>query len=285
MRINHNISSMITQGALFQVGRANSKVLEKLSTGLRINRASDDAAGLAVSERLRTQVRGLAMAKRNATDGIAMLNIAEGGLNEASELLQRMRELSVQSTNDTLTSTERTYTNQEYQNLASEIDRIVNTTQYNGQDLLTGTSSSFGGAGSTSSVLHVGPNSSTTRDELVISIATMTTASNGLNLAGSAITSQALAVSALVSLDLAITTLNQSRSNIGAYVNRLEHTINNLINQEHNSQAAESVIRDADFAVETADFTKYQILQQSATAMLSQANMSQQSVLGLLGGR
>ena len=285
MRINHNISSMITQGSLFQVNRANSKVLEKLSTGLRINRASDDAAGLAVSERLRTQIRGIAMAKRNATDGISMLNIAEGGLNEASELLQRMRELSVQSTNDTLTSAERTYTNQEYQNLLSEIDRIVNTTQYNGQELLTGSANSFGGANSASSVLHIGPNSSTTRDELVISINTMSTSSNGLNVANSAITSQTLALSALVSLDLAITTLNQSRSNIGAYVNRLEHTINNLINQEHNSQAAESVIRDADFAVETANFTKYQILQQSATAMLSQANMSQQSVLGLLGGR
>src|SRR5512133_3326149 len=127
MRINHNISSLITQGSLFQVNAANQKTIEKLSTGLRINRASDDAAGLSISENLRTQVIGLGVAKRNAQDGVALLQIAEGGLNEISSLLQRMRELAVQSSNDTLTSTERLYTNQEYTSLMSEIDRIVNT--------------------------------------------------------------------------------------------------------------------------------------------------------------
>lgn len=285
MRINHNISSMITQGSLFQVNLATSKVLEKLSTGLRINRASDDAAGLGVSEKLRTQTKGLGMAKRNAQDGIGLLQIAEGGLNEVSRLLQRMRELAVQSANDTLTSSERAYTNQEYQSLESEIDRIVNSTTYNGQELLTGSSNCFGAANSASSILHVGPNSNTSVDMLTISIATVTTASNGLNLTSSALTGQTLAVSAIVSLDQAISTVNQIRSNIGAYVNRLEHTINNIVNQEYNTQAAEAVIRDADFAVEMSELTKLQILQQSATGMLSQANMSQQSVLGLLGGR
>jgi flagellin len=280
MRINHNISSMITQGALFQVNAQNNRTLEKLSTGLRINRASDDAAGLSISENLRTQVVGLNVAKRNAQDGVALLQIAEGGLNEISSILQRMRELAVQSSNDTLTSTERAYTNQEYLALTSEIDRIVNTTMYNGQSLLTG--DGFGGVGQTSSILHIGPNDGVA-DQITITIDTMTTAGTVLDINGSGLSSQAAAVSAITSLDAAINEVNSTRSDLGAYVNRLEHAINNIINQEHNNQAAESLIRDTDFAVETATFTKNQILMQSATAMLAQANQVPQNVLALLG--
>mgnify|MGYP003573409078 CR=1 FL=1 len=282
MRINHNISSMITQGALFQVNRGNSKTLEKLSTGLRINRASDDAAGLSISETMRAQVRGLNMAKRNATDGIALLQIAEGAMNEISSILQRMRELSIESANDTLTSVERTYTNQEFNALRSEIDRIVNTTLYNGQTLLDGTG--FGGTGSNSCILHIGPNYTANRDYITIGIRTMTASQdNGLALSARTLTDQSSALSSVGSIDTALGTVNQSRSDLGAYINRLEHTVNNIINQEHNSQAAESVIRDTDFAIETANFTKNQILMQSATAMLAQANLVPQSVLALLG--
>lgn len=280
MRINHNISSMITQGSLFKVNAANTKTLEKLSTGLRINRASDDAAGLSISENLRSQVTGLGVAKRNAQDGVALLQIAEGGLNEISSILQRMRELAVQSSNDTLTSTERNYTNQEYQALTSEIDRIANTTMYNGQSLLTGTG--FGGVGMASSVLHIGPNDAAA-DEITITIDTMTTSGSVLDINGSNLSSQLASVSAITSLDAAINQVNSTRSDLGAYVNRLEHAINNIINQEHNNQAAESLIRDTDFAVETAAFTKNQILMQSSTAMLAQANQVPQNVLSLLG--
>ncbi len=280
MRINHNISSLITQGALYQVSTQNNKTLEKLSTGLRINRASDDAAGLSISENLRTQVVGLNVAKRNAQDGVALLQIAEGGLNEISSILQRMRELAVQSSNDTLTSTERAYTNQEYTALMSEVDRIVNTTMYNGQSLLNGTG--FGGVGQSASILHIGPNDQAV-DEIVITIDTMTTAGSVLDINGSTLSSNAAAVSSITSLDLAINQVNSTRSDLGAYVNRLEHAVNNIINQEHNNQAAESLIRDTDFAVETAQFTKNQILTQSATAMLAQANMVPQNVLSLLG--
>ena len=280
MRINHNISSMITQGALGRVNRDLTTSLERLSTGIRINRASDDAAGLSVSEQMRTQVSGMSKARSNAQDGIALLNIAEGAVNEIEGMLQRMRELAVQSTNDTLTSTERSYTNQEYQALISEIDRITNVTQYNTQTLLDGRIGSFGAAGSASSILHIGPNAQSF-DRVTISIDG--TSSGSLSITGTSVTSQAAAESAISSIDTAINSVNKLRSDLGAYVNRLDHAINNLDNQVHNTQSAESLIRDVDFATETSQFTRNQILTQSATAMLAQANQVPQSVLQLLG--
>jgi flagellin len=280
MRINHNISSMITQGALGRVNKGLNVSLERLSTGLRINRASDDAAGLSVSENMRSQVTGMNVAKRNAQDGIALLQIAEGAMNEISSMLQRMRELSVQSANDTLTSTERNYTNQEFQALVSEVDRITTSTQYNGQTLLVGGTSSFGGANSTSSVLHIGPNSGSVNS---LTISVTGTSSGALGLSGVSITTQASASTTISSIDSAIGSINNLRSDIGAYVNRLDHAINNLDNQMHNTQGAESLIRDVDFANETTNFTKNQIMVQSATAMLAQSNAIPQSVLSLLG--
>lgn len=278
MRINHNIASMVGQGAIFQASNALNKTLEKLSTGLRVNRASDDAAGLAISEKLRSQVNGLAVAQRNAQDGIALMQIAEGAMNEISSILQRMRELSLQSANDTLTSSERNYTNQEYSSLLSEIDRIANTTTYNGMSLLNG--SGFGGAGQAASILHIGANADAS-NEITITIDTMSTTS--LDITGGSLSSNVAALSAITSLDAAINSVNSARADLGAYVNRLEHSINNMMNQATNTQAAESYIRDADFALETANFTKNSILIQSATAMLAQANMAPQSVLSLLG--
>jgi len=292
MRINHNISSMITQNSLFSVGREMSKSLERLSTGLRINRASDDAAGLGVSENLRTQVKGTAQAKRNAQDGIAAITIAEGAANEISSILQRMRELAVQSANDTLTSTERAYTNQEYGQLIEEIDRIAEVTNYNGMKLIStsGTNANerfgIGGSGGTGSALWIDANDTVGQDSITITIDTLSTTAlsvNGTdNLGTSTLTSQTAAVASIQALDESIDSVNTMRSNMGAFINRLDHAINNLMISNTNQQAAESLIRDVDFAEETTQFTRNQILTQSGTAMLSQANMLPQGVLQLL---
>jgi len=296
MRINHNISSMTTQNSLFKVNRDMSKSLERLSTGLRINRASDDAAGLGVSENLRTQVRGTAQAIRNSQDGIAAITIAEGAANEISGILQRMRELAVQSANDTLTSTERAYTDQEYGQLVEEIDRIAEVTNYNGMKLISteGTTANdrfgIGGSGGTGSALWIDANDTYGHDSITITIDTLHTTDLGAgagsggvaNLQETTLTSQADAVSAIQSLDESIDSVNTMRSNMGAFINRLEHAINNLQVSNTNQQAAESLIRDVDFAHETASFTRSQILTQSGTAMLSQANMVPQGVLSLL---
>ena len=284
MRINHNISSMITQGSLYKSNQALSKSLERLSTGLKINRASDDAAGLAISENLRTQINGVGQAQKNAQDGIAALNIAEGAGNEISSILQRMRELSVQAANDTLTSTERGYTNQEFTSLRSEIDRIAAVTNYNNMGLISSGGTRFGAVGAaTGNQLWIDANNTVGIDSITISISTMTT--NFISAATfttRTLTTQLEAQSAISELDTAINSVNTMRSNIGAYVNRLEHAMNNLMISETNQTAAESSIRDVDFAEETSVFTKNQILSQSAMAMLAQANMLPNSILTLL---
>lgn len=315
MRINHNISAMITQTALSKNNNSMGKSLEKLSTGLRVNRAQDDAAGLAVSEQMRTQIRGLGKAKQNAQDGIALLQIAEGAAGEITNILQRQRELAIQSANDTLTSTERKYLDNEFQSLSKEIDRIAASTNYNGMNLLDGTSTSFGAVnmsgattpndvgawlqnaaagytvdgtmGSKPFTLHVGPNNrtglnGTAVDEIAISYMALT--QDSLGLTNQSITTQAGSTASLAVIDLAIQSINEMRSNLGTYINRLEYTVSNIANLEYNTQDAESRIRDVDFAYETTNFTKNQILVQSSTSMLSQANSLPQNVLSLLQG-
>ena len=293
MRINHNIAAMVAQNSGRVTNSGLQKSLEKLSTGLRINRASDDAAGLSVSEQLRTQVRGLQTAQSNANDGIALLQIAEGAANEISSILQRMRELAIQSSNDTLTSVERSYTDQEFQALMTEIQRISQATQYNGMTLLDGEANSFGVSGGPS-VLHIGANNnnnnvSGTIDNIRVGLDSLTLGALGITLSASngasatAVTTQAAAFSAIENIDVAIKSVNNMRSDMGAYINRLDQAINNIANQAFNTQDAESRIRDVDFATETTRFTKNQILSQSATAMLAQANAVPQSVLQLLG--
>ncbi len=292
-RINHNISAMITGSTLRSTNKNLASSLEKLSTGLRINRASDDAAGLSISEQLRTQVRGSHVAVRNANDGLSLLRIAEGAANEISAMLQRMRELAIQSSNDTLTTVERGYTNQEFQKLMEEIQRISVSTQYNGMTLLDGQPSSFGSAGGAQSVLHIGANNNNgnlagTIDLMRIQMSAMTLGALGMTLVASglpnatAVTGQAAAFAAITSIDNAIQSVNSMRSDLGSYMNRLDHAIANLEVQESNMQGAESTIRDADFAMETTIFTKNQILMQAGTAMLGQANQIPQSVLSLL---
>jgi flagellin len=282
MRINHNISSMIGQGSLNTQQTSLGKSLEKLSTGLRINRASDDAAGLSVSESLRGKIRGMGRAKSNAEDGIALVQIAEGATGEINNILQRMRELAIQSSTDTMTTTERSYTDKEFGQLMSEITRISNSASYNGMTLLDGGSSSFGVSGGQASVLHIGSGSSATTDRLSITVNAMTLGAIGLNATSTTVSTSAGALTALSLIDTAIKSVNTMRSDMGAYVNRLEFAISNLSNQIYNTQDAESRIRDVDFAKETTEFTRSQILTQSATSMLAQANQVPQGVLSLL---
>jgi flagellin len=283
MRINHNISSMIGQGALQSQQTSLSKSLEKLSTGLRINRASDDAAGLSVSESLRSKIRGMDRAQSNAEDGIALIQIAEGATGEINNILQRMRELSIQSSTDTMTTTERSYTDKEFGQLMSEVTRISSSASYNGMTLLDGGSDSFGVAGGASSVLHIGAGSSASTDRLSITINSMTLGALGLSSSTTSVSTSAGALSSLSLIDAAIKSVNTMRSDMGAYVNRLEFAVSNLSNQVYNTQDAESRIRDVDFAKETTEFTRSQILVQSATSMLAQANQVPQGVLSLLG--
>jgi len=308
MQINHNINAMITQHALYNNSTAMGKSLEKLSTGLKINRAQDDAAGLAMSEQMRTQIRGLGKAKQNAQDGIAALQIGEGGLAEISNIMQRQRELAIQSANDTLTSTERKYLNLEFQELTREIARIAKTTDYNGKNMLNYNKDpnlSFGAVtndGTAASyTLHIGANYSGMlgpdgkyANEMAITYTTIqadpktgTVTVAGVRFGGAnglKITSQTFSTQAIDGIDKAIKSISGVRAKIGTFVNRLEYTINNIASLEFNTQDAESRIRDTDFAKATTDFTRNQILVQSATSMLSQANALPQTALTLING-
>lgn len=281
MRINHNVSSMIGQNSLHANQTNMAKSLERLSTGLRINRASDDAAGLSVSESLRSKIRGLDRAKSNAEDGIALLQIAEGAVGEINNILQRTRELAIQSSTDTMTTTERVYIDKEFTQLMSEVSRIANSASYNGMTLLDGAAGSFGVTGGQASVLHIGAGANNNVDRISITINCMTLGALGVT--NASVSTSASALNSLSLIDDAMRSVNTMRSDMGAYVNRLEFAISNLGNQLYNTQDAESRIRDVDFAKETTEFTRNQILVQSATSMLAQSNQVPQGVLALLG--
>jgi flagellin len=272
LRINTNIMAMNTHRSMKATDVALSKSLEKLSSGLRINRASDDAAGLSISENLRGQVRGLAQAERNAQDGISLINPAEGALNEIHSILQRMRELSVQAANGTLTDADRTSVDTEVQALKAEINNITLNTSFNGMNLLNAATSTF--------TFQVGANTGQT---LVFTTTSVNTSAAGLNIAGTNTTNQGNAQTAITAIDAAIAEVSTLRSGFGANANRLEHTINNVAISRENLAAAESRIRDVDMAAEMTQLTRHQILMQSSTAMLAQANVQPQNVLSLLG--
>ncbi|WLR55544.1 flagellin Hag [Mesobacillus subterraneus] len=309
MRINHNIAALNTYRQLNSANGAQSKSMEKLSSGLRINRAGDDAAGLAISEKMRGQIRGLDQASRNAQDGISLIQTAEGALNETHSILQRMRELAVQASNDTNTGVDRGEIQKEINSLTSEINRIGNTTEFNTQTLLDGSKT-----GTTALNFQIGANglqsmtvdiedmradnlgiSTTAATAATISIngtaatiafTTTTVVSNGTN---NTTVEKALDVSshdkatvAIEVINKAIETVSGERSKLGAYQNRLEHTINNLGTSSENLTAAESRIRDVDMAKEMMSQTKNSILSQAAQAMLAQANQQPQGVLQLL---
>ncbi|ETT65498.1 flagellin [Paenibacillus odorifer] len=271
MIINHNIAAMNTHRQLGTNTTNTNKAIEKLSSGLRINRAGDDAAGLAISEKMRGQIRGLDMATKNAQDGISLIQTAEGALNETHSILQRIRELSVQSANDTNTDTDRAELQKEVDELTKEITRISSDTEFNTKKLLTG--------GVTSAVFHIGAN---TGQAITLAIGNMDAGATGLGLQSVAIGSQAGANSALAILDTAISKVSTERAKLGANQNRLEHTINNLGTTSENLSAAESRIRDVDMAKEMMNQTKNNILAQAAQAMLAQANQQPQAVLQLL---
>ncbi|AXI10447.1 flagellin [Oceanobacillus zhaokaii] len=268
MIINHNISALNAHRQLGANQGATQNSLEKLSSGLRINKAGDDAAGLAISEKMRGQIRGLDMASKNAQDGISLVQTAEGALNETHAILQRMRELAVQSSNDTNTTSDRQQLQAEVDQLVSAIDDISTDTEFNTKKLLDG---NFSGK------FHVGANSG---QNIAVSIASM--AASGLGVSGISISGQASAEQAITDIQTAIDTVSEERSKLGAVQNRLDHTINNLGTQAENITAAESRIRDVDMAKEMMEFTKNNILSQAAQSMLAQANQQPQGVLQLL---
>lgn len=277
MTINTNIVSLNAQRNLGKSTAALAKSVEKLSSGLRINHAADDAAGLAISTTLKAQTRSINQAIRNANDAVSMLQTAEGGLAEMSNILLRMRELAEQAANESLGSTERGYLNDEYVALKSEINRISDVTEFAGSKLLDGTLS----AGVSFQIGF----KNTTNDRLTLTVADTDAASLGLNTTGAdSISTAAAAQSALSVLDAsAITILSGRRGSIGALQNRLEYTISNLQTAAENYTAANSRIEDADFAAETAAYVRNQILVQAGTAVLAQANVLPQQALTLLG--
>ena len=269
MVVQHNLSAMNTNRQLGIITDAQAGATEKLSSGYKINRAADDAAGLAISEKMRSQIRGLDRASANAQDGISLIQVAEGALNEAHAILQRMNELATQAANDTNTSTDRDAIQQEINQLTSEINRIQSTTQFNTMNLLDGT---FQGKN-----LQVGAISG---QGISISISNMDAASLGVS--GLKVSSFSIAGAAMEKIQAAIEKVSKQRSKLGAIQNRLEHTINNLDTSSENTSAAESRIRDTDMAEEMVEYSKNNILAQAGQSMLTQANQQTQCVLSLL---
>ena len=286
-RINLNIESLAAQRNLGVTNLQFQKSVERISSGLRINRAADDAAGLTISEKLRAQFKGLDQAVRNSQDGISLIQTGEGALNEVHDLLQRMRELSVQGGNDTLNSIDRESLKDELTQLRIEIDRIANVTQFNNKKLLQGSQTFQFQIGANTETLfealQVNPISVTT---VIIGSATLAGAANlstAVNQVSSADTVARVTFLTLISaLDDAIEDINRTRAQLGAQQNRLEHTIQSLQVQSENTKAAESRIRDADIASEMSEFVRNQILQQSAIAIIAQANQVPTLVLQLL---
>ena len=279
--INTNMMSLNSQRALTNSQNSMQTSLERLSSGLRINRAKDDAAGLAISERLGAQIRGLEQANRNGLDGISLMQTAEGALDEVGNMLQRMRELAVQSLNGTVSNADKNSLNDEYQELRQEISRVLNSAEFNGVNLL---------ANSTGLNIQIGFRAGASY-QITVSLFNMSgrnLSNGGLNSlvnagVNSGIGSAMSASTVLGRLDTAIDNITQKRADFGAKQNRIEATLRNNANVIENQSAARSRIRDADFAAETANLTRTQILQQAGTAMLAQANQLPQNVLQLLG--
>lgn len=272
MVVQHNLTAMNANRQLGITTSAQSKSSEKLSSGYRVNRAADDAAGLTISEKMRSQVRGLNKASANAQDGISLIQVAEGALNEVHSILQRMNELATQAANDTNTSVDRQAVKDELDALSSEITRVQSTTQFNTQNLLT---SEFSNKN-----LQVGALSG---QKITITIDDMSATSLGVKASVLDVTGFSAAGTTMQAIQDAISTVSTQRSKLGAIQNRLEHTVANLDNISENTQAAESRIRDTDMAKEMVEYSKNNILAQAGQSMLAQANQSTQGVLSLLG--
>lgn len=275
LRIATNVAAINGQRSLFNTNNNMMRSLERMSSGYRINRASDDAAGLAISEKLRGQIRGLKQANRNANDGISLVQVAEGGLNEVGNMLIRMRELAIQAASDTVGDRERSYTDVEFQQLKNEIARVSEVTEFNGTSLLNG----LGGI----MEIQVGVHNSPFNDRISFDSSVADSSLMGLGIVEENISSKEGAQNTLSVIDEAINRVSGMRANFGALQNRLVSTINNLNVSHENLSAANSRIRDADMAEESAEMAKQNILMQSGISVLSQANQMQNMALKLLG--
>jgi flagellin len=292
--VNTNANASIAQNALARNERAMNTAMERLSTGQRINSASDDAAGLAIGSRMTSQIRGLETGIRNAADAISMISTADGALIEVTNMLQRMRELALQASNGTTTEADRNYLNAEYQNLVSEIERIAVNTQWNGRAILDGSANA---TGDSTVAFQVGANGGQTiavnfgnisQDSGSGATVFETFETSGTMTAGAFISAQTTAsaittaTSAITAIDSAITAVNSQRATFGAAMNQLTYAVDNLSNVRVNAEASRSRIMDADYAVETSELARTQIISQAGTAMLAQANQLPQTVLSLL---
>ncbi len=273
LRINTNIASMTAQRALSSVTDRLARNYQRLSTGLRIATAADDAAGLAISERLRAQIRSLDQSRRNAADGISLVQTGEGALSEVGDILVRLRELAVQASNGTVSSQDRSTLDEEFQQLVDEVDRIGRGTEFNGIRLLDGSASTV--------QFQIGVGTAAGVDTLSATLTAVLATGLGLDVLG--VTNVGAATTSLAAIDSAIDSVSRVRGRFGAMQNRLESTLRNLAVQQENLSAAESRIRDVDIARETAEMAKNQILQQAAIAVLAQANLQPQLALRLLG--
>lgn len=276
--INTNVSALYSQNAMIKNSRSMSTTMEQLSTGVRVNSAKDDAAGLAIGQNMTSTIRGLTQAVRNANDGINMMQTAEGAMIEQSNMLQRMRELAVQAMNGTYSDVQRGYLDKEYQALSTQINRVATDTKWNDQSLLNGAS---GGSGSGTAVFtyQVGKDA-----QQIITVSVGTMSASGLQITATDIGTVTTATATLTAIATALETINNQRATLGAAINRLAYAADNLTNIATNATQSRSSIMDTDYAAATAQLAKNQIIQQAATAMLAQANQQPQSVMALLKG-
>ena len=274
LRINTNVASLAAMRTLGNTKNSLDGSLERLASGSRLNRAGDDAAGLAISENLRASIRGFRQAKRNAQDGISLVQVTEGGLNEVSSMLVRLRELAIQAASDTIGDRERSFTDREFQALKSEIQRVADSTNYNGTELLNGTSGIF--------EIQVGIHNDPSTDRVVYNAENANASLESLGLVGESVSTKLGAQTTLGNIDNALYRVNSVRADLGAMQNRLQSTINSLAISDENLSAANSRIRDADLAQEISEMTKNNILMQSGISVLGQANNQAQAALKLL---
>jgi flagellin len=275
LRISTNVQSLRAQNALSKVEASKSSTMEKLASGSRINKAGDDAAGLAISEKLKANIRGTMQASRNAGDGISMIQTAEGGLNEVSNILVRLRELSVQSASDTIGNEERKFSDLEFKQLTNEVERIATSTQFNGKSLLSGEGEKLD--------FQIGIMNDAKNDRLSYMPQDTSARTKDLGIEGLSVGTKGDSQENLEKIDTAINGVNANRASLGALQNRLQSTISNLEVRTENLSAANSRIRDADVASESADMAKGNILSAASTAVLAQANQSGSSALKLIG--
>jgi flagellin len=275
LRIATNVTALNAQRQMAMTRMNLDKNLERLASGSRINHAGDDAAGLAISENLRAQIRGMRQAKRNAQDGVSLIQVSEGGLNEISNILIRLRELSIQSASDTIGDTERQFTDREFQALKQEVDRIANVTAFNGTPLLNGKAGIF--------EIQVGVENNPILDRIVYNGERSDASLDAMKLGGESVATKQGAQLSLSVIDDALVRVNSIRADMGAMQNRLQSTINNLAISDENLSAANSRIRDTDMAEEVSEMTKNNILMQSGISVLGQANSTNQSAVKLLG--